>query len=136
MKKRRILLFIVNILIAILIFISISLPWWNGQTITYATLHDVLPFDIPGISSVLIAASSVLYAAATLVAVSALFGLKSMALVGSAAALAVAVLWFIQLGLVFDTSIVGAGIYAVIGAFALALMSLFIKKRKSHKGKE
>ena len=128
MKKRRVLLFVASLLIAILIFISTSLPWWDGDTPMLESIGTILPFETPNIS-LFISVTSVLWTASVFALVGAIFATKSLVLFGASVAMAIAVLWFMSLDVAFSLSSVGLGIWSVVGAFCLALCLLLIRKR-------
>ena len=136
MKKRRFLLFIISILITGLIFISASLPWWGVVVPNLKSLPGILPFDASYINNIT-PVSALLIAAAMLAATGAIFAMKSMTVTATLIAALLAFFWFQSLKTAFDINTIGLGVWAVVAAVTLTLISvIFIRPRRKKKDKK
>lgn len=135
MKKRRFLLFVINAIIAALLFVSASLPWWGGTSPNLKSLPSILPFDTSYINSIT-PVSALLLAAAILAATGAIFAMKSMPTFGAFVSLAIAFFWFQSLNIPFNINGVGYGVWAVTAAAILSIISMVFIRPRHHEKKE
>ncbi|MCL2037587.1 hypothetical protein FWG95_01100 [Candidatus Saccharibacteria bacterium] len=138
-KKRRLILFIMNFIAAILAAGSAWLQWWDGawpattdsaQLLTSANIDPVnfLPFSV----------AMVILVVAGLILAAALTGWKLLGFFGAIIGGTVVVLWFVNSGVGLDSNLfsinnverVGYGTLAMIASVVVAVIALFIPGKR------
>jgi len=138
-KKRRLILFILNFIAAVLAAGSAWLQWWDGawpattdsaQLLTSAHIDtvDFLPFSV----------AMVIFVAAGLMLAAALTGWKLLGCFGAIIGGAAIGLWFINSGVGFDPSLldvdkiekVGYGTLVMVVSVIIAIIALFIPNKR------
>ena len=135
-KKRRVILFALNLLAAGLATGSAWLQWWNGAWPAMTDTSQLLTsahIDAP--STLVFSVAMVIFVVAGLMLFTALTSWKLFSFLGAIIGAATVVMWFINSGLSFNVNLlnsnqIGVGVWAMIAAVFLSLLSIFIRKKK------
>jgi len=135
-KKRRLILFIANFIAASLAVVSAWLQWWRGAWPAETDFNAVLgSANLAPVNFWAFSVAMIIFVAAALMLLAAVGGWKWLGFLGSAVGTAVIVLWFMNSGLVLDVQSctidnVGYGTLAMAAAVIIALLALFVPRRR------
>lgn len=134
-KKRRLVLFIVNLLAVICAMLSIFLPWFNNMnarsesfTVLFG-FNDFVPENYFTFSAVL-----VIFIVAGLMILAAITSWKFLSVIGGVIGSAIIALLYINSNLQFpgaDLERIGLGTIAMLIAVTLSFCTIFIRRRKT-----
>jgi len=136
-RKRRLVFAIVNLLAAAAVAVSAWLPWWHGALPRETDLSQLLSANhLPNVDTIMLSVAMVLFATAGLFVVAAIGAWKLISFIGVLVGGAAIGLWAAAQNLNWslttftNNSVFGVGILCAVFGVLLALLSLFLPKRR------